>query len=185
MTSSQAKKDYNKRYYAANKAKFLEAARASREKAVLEVGSAKEYNAMKYAKQRANLLVQKRAFYAANRELMIQRQRVQRAKRKALISVDKKKYAQENREIINSLIARRRAAKKQRSPMWVDAFDLECMRSTYTLAALLTEHTGEPWHVDHEIPLCGKVVSGLHVPSNLRAVRGVDNMRKHNTYVVL
>ena len=42
----------------------------------------------------------------------------------------------------------------------------------------------EGWHVDHIIPLKGENVSGLHTPSNLRAMRGVENISKKNKFEV-
>lgn len=45
----------------------------------------------------------------------------------------------------------------------------------YAKARALTELTGEPYHVDHIKPLAK---GGLHHPSNLQVLRGVDNLRK-------
>lgn len=42
---------------------------------------------------------------------------------------------------------------------------------------------GEPWHVDHVIPLRGKKVSGLHVHTNLQLLPGVENVRKNNRFI--
>ena len=55
----------------------------------------------------------------------------------------------------------------------------------YQLAAMYTRENNEPWHVDHVIPLQGEFVSGLHVPRNLRVLRGLDNIKKKNKYEVL
>ena len=72
----------------------------------------------------------------------------------------------------------------QRTPKWLTDIDYERIQNEYKLAALQSKITGEPWHVDHVIPLQGKLVSGLHVPSNLRAMRGNDNISKHNNFEV-
>ena len=81
--------------------------------------------------------------------------------------------------------ALRRAKKLQRTPTWLTTFDklkIECM---YKIAAMLTRENEELWHVDHVIPLQGKLVSGLHVPNNLQVMRAIDNIAKNNKYEVI
>ena len=78
--------------------------------------------------------------------------------------------------------ATRRAIKLQRTPNWLTEIDKERIQNEYKLAAIQTKLTGEPWHVDHIIPLQGEYVSGFHVPSNLKAIRGKDNISKHNKF---
>lgn len=79
----------------------------------------------------------------------------------------------------------RRLSKIQRTPKWLTAIDYERIENEYKVAALLTKVTGNLWHVDHIIPLQGKIVSGLHVPSNLRAIPAKENMAKHNNFEVV
>lgn len=73
------------------------------------------------------------------------------------------------------------AARLQRTPAWAD---LQAIRKIYNEAARLTKETGEPWHVDHEIPLNGKLVSGLHLAENLRVIPGIENLKKGAKFIM-
>ena len=111
-----------------------------------------------------------------------------------------RKYAQENAEYVrkrsreyqkNNLHiyakskAKRKAATLQRTPSWLTEDDLWMIGEAYELAALRTKMFGFVWHVDHKIPLQGKNVSGLHVPSNLQVIPASENIRKSNRYEVV
>lgn len=48
---------------------------------------------------------------------------------------------------------------------------------------LMQKITGYAWHVDHVIPLNGKVVSGLHVWNNISVIPAAENMSKSNRYI--
>lgn len=87
-----------------------------------------------------------------------------------------------NKGAINAATAARRAARIQRTPKWLTADDFWMIEQAYALAAQRTKLFGFPWHVDHEIPLQGKNVSGLHTPYNLRVIPGVENVRKGARY---
>lgn len=75
----------------------------------------------------------------------------------------------------------RRRYTKAGTPPWLTRAQRDEIRAIYRRARDYTELAGEPYHVDHEIPLRGRTVCGLHVPWNLRVVRGVDNLRKSNS----
>jgi hypothetical protein len=88
-------------------------------------------------------------------------------------------------EIASASAANRRAIKLQRTPAWLTEFDKLKIRCLHSVAAMRTRENHEPWHVDHVIPLQGDLVSGLHVPSNMRVLRGKENISKHNRFEVL
>lgn len=77
-------------------------------------------------------------------------------------------------------VRKRQAAKLQRTPMWLSKEQLKEIQAFYVESAKLTKETGIPHEVDHELPLQGKNVSGLHVPWNLRVVPRSTNRRKGN-----
>ena len=77
----------------------------------------------------------------------------------------------------------RQTAKLMRTPAWLTKDDKVLIQRKYTLAQKKTESTGEKWVVDHILPLKGKLVSGLHVPANLRVIKHTTNARKSNKFV--
>lgn len=77
--------------------------------------------------------------------------------------------------------AKIRAKRLKRCVAWADDAQIAAI---YDLAEALTRSTGVKHHVDHEIPLVGKLVSGLHVHQNLCAIPAVTNMQKGNRFEV-
>lgn len=69
----------------------------------------------------------------------------------------------------------------QQCPAWADS---SAIRAVYREADRLTRETGIPHEVDHEIPLRGRLVSGLHVHTNLRPLPARENRRKSNAFHV-
>lgn len=84
-------------------------------------------------------------------------------------------WKKENPGKANANTATRKASKLQRTPPWQTKIDKGEIRRLYELCAITTASTGVPHHVDHIIPLCGKHVSGLHVPGNLRIITKHQN----------
>ena len=109
----------------------------------------------------------------------------QREVKPELIKQRKRAYQRTHSAVINAAVARRDAAKLKRTPKWVGAEEFWLIKEAYDLAALRTKMFGFQWHVDHVIPLQGKNVSGLHVPTNLQVIPAVENIRKKNSFVVV
>lgn len=97
----------------------------------------------------------------------------------------KKRYKQspKGKAASNAADAKRRAAEIQRTPAWLTQVEIEHIKKFYELAEMQTRVFGFRWVVDHEIPLQGKLVSGLHVPSNLRVITETANAQKGNKYI--
>ena len=71
--------------------------------------------------------------------------------------------------------------RNERLAPWADA---AAVRELYRRARHLTRTTGVPHHVDHVIPLRGRLVCGLHVETNLRVTPSRDNLAKGNQFEV-
>jgi len=88
-------------------------------------------------------------------------------------------WASNNKYKRNLNEAKRRFYKTQQLPKWltdIDKLEIECI---YKYCDSLRK-IGLDYHVDHIIPLRGKHVSGLHVPSNLQVIPAFQNLSKGN-----
>lgn len=86
-------------------------------------------------------------------------------------------YQKANRSQRLALHAAYRARKFKATPSWANRDDI---RTFYELARALTEATGVPHHVDHQVPLNNPKVQGLHVADNLCILTGPENAAKGN-----
>ena len=77
-------------------------------------------------------------------------------------------------------VVRRKAAVDRAIPPWADALKIALI---YERAREVTALTGIPHEVDHEIPLRGRLVSGLHVQANLRVITQRENRCKFNHFI--
>lgn len=78
--------------------------------------------------------------------------------------------------------AKRRAAKYQAIPSWYGELDELVMQEAADLAKRRKAATGFKWHTDHIVPLCSKLVCGLHVYNNIQVIPAVLNHRKGNRF---
>jgi hypothetical protein len=75
--------------------------------------------------------------------------------------------------------ARRRAREKQATPKWLTPWQKMRTKMMYERCELMNEQAGYvKYHVDHEVPLDGKLVCGLHVYWNLVIKLAAENLTK-------
>lgn len=91
-------------------------------------------------------------------------------------------WKKENPDKVNALNAKYRVSKLTQALKNSSSEDKLVIGSKYAMARWLSEVVGVPYHVDHIIPLKGRIVSGLHVPGNLCIIHGSENMAKGNKW---
>ena len=91
-----------------------------------------------------------------------------------------KHYKKHNREKVLALHAKYRSVKRERVPKWF-FLEKEAIRDLYGEASKLRD-IGIDVHVDHIIPLQGRLVSGLHTLANLQILDATENIKKSNSF---
>ena len=98
------------------------------------------------------------------------------------VAAKAKRYRDLNPGKVNAWSVASAAKRAKRLPKWLTDDDKWMLAEAYALAKLRTKMFGFEWEVDHIIPLQGKFVSGLHVPTNVQVVPKVVNRAKQNKY---
>jgi hypothetical protein len=90
-----------------------------------------------------------------------------------------RRYRERNRVEIRARLAASKEGREKRRVPWANQ---DAILEIYRRAELMTQTTGRLHVVDHDIPLQGRTVSGLHVETNLRVIEHGENARKHNSW---
>lgn len=122
----------------------------------------------------------KAASHRRHPEAQAKRSRAWYLRNKDQADAASKQWVKVNPGKVNARAARLRAERLQRTVPWAD---LEVIDDIYSLARVLREH-GLPVEVDHEIPLRGRTVSGLHTHHNLRLLDSTENKSKSNRFLI-
>lgn len=91
----------------------------------------------------------------------------------------KQKWKQDNPQKLREYQFIRGNAKRVATPTWADR---SAMLRIYLGARELTKATGVEHHVDHIVPLCSKLVSGLHCEANMQILEAGANISKLNRW---
>lgn len=87
------------------------------------------------------------------------------------------RYQKRNRPLFVAISARYKASKLKATPEWANDFFIQ---EAYELSKIREKLTGIKWHVDHIVPLQGRIVCGLHVENNLQVIPAIVNRIKGN-----
>lgn len=118
-----------------------------------------------------------KAAYEANKPAALMKMAEYARSNPEIVRRAKNAYKARNPGKVMAAVRKRQASKINATPAWADQ---DLIEQTYTLARLLTEHTGEQYQVDHEVPLRHPLVQGLHTESNLRVIPALQNQQKGN-----
>lgn len=92
------------------------------------------------------------------------------------------RYRRANPEKIAFHAAKTRRNKKDATPPWLTYGQKNEILGFYVLARDCFLTSGQPYDVDHIVPLGGKTVCGLHVPWNLQVLpRDINTSKKNRT----
>jgi hypothetical protein len=84
------------------------------------------------------------------------------------------KYYQDNKPLFYAYNAKRRASKLNATPNWANLITIKEIYRTCPPG----------YHVDHIVPLQGKLVCGLHCEFNLQHLPASENLSKGNRFEV-
>lgn len=96
-----------------------------------------------------------------------------RESRKGELNERAAQWRDANRGTVNHYKAKRRALSRLATPAWADLDKIK---------AIYAEAKASGRVVDHDVPLRGKSVCGLHVEHNLRLLTRQENARKYNKH---
>jgi hypothetical protein len=111
------------------------------------------------------------------------KQRARRLDPKVLMKVRLRdaEYAKAHPEKFAMKTRKRKVAKLQRTPFWLNdgqLFEMECIYKYCAALRLI----GFDYEVDHIVPLQGRSVSGLHAPWNMQILTASENASKGNRF---
>lgn len=166
-------------YYLQNKARWAELGALRRVSKAEEIAEKKrEY----YQKTREEAIARSRARYAEKRNEVLAKQRQYNQKNSEHIKARSKAYIAARPDLLARMHAIRIRAEQQAIAGWDSELTELVAGEAARLCRLRSQLLGGDWHIDHQIPLQGRLVSGLHVWNNLAVVPASFNRSKKNKF---
>lgn len=137
-----------------------------------------EYFKTRYENNKCTILESQREHYNDNKEIYRARQQEWVNNNKAKSNAIKKRYKAAK---IKADPTHGNKENPWNNPEWLE-FNNLAIQEFYDKAQELSVLTGLVYHVDHIIPLQGKLVCGLHVYNNLQVLLSTDNISKKNKF---
>lgn len=159
---NQNRNEYYKEYYQNNKISISE--------------KSKE----RYLNNKEKILKKQKKYYLNNKGKHNQYSILWALKNKEKVRTIHREWSKKNYEKIRLNTIYQRMNRKKRIPLWAN---LEKINQIYLRCKLVKEYTGINYKVDHIIPLCGKIVCGLHVENNLQIITEHENRVKGNKFL--
>ena len=148
------------------------------------MSSSKEYMKEYRERNKEKLRQQRAEYYANNKEQELINMRKWKKDNAEYVLEYAKQYALDNPEKRNALEMKRHSKKVSASILEGDEWNDFFIQEIYELRKTRTVATGLEYHVDHIIPLQGKLVSGLHVWNNLQLLPASINYSKNNSFKI-
>ena len=127
------------------------------------------------ARNPARVLASQRSRASINRDKMRAARKAWEKKNPTAALESFKRYRERNRAKIRARLTVSKQGREKRRVLWANQ---DAIRAIYDQAEFMTRTTGRLHVVDHDIPLQGREVSGLHVETNLRVIEHHENAVK-------
>jgi hypothetical protein len=157
-TFVEQEREYNRAYRQQNKEQISERRRAYRERNAEQIK------------------VLKREYYLRNKAVIDAKNSEWQRNNPERVAKRNAKWKRSNPDKVTIQTIRRLEHIKRATPAWANEFFIQ---EAYHIAKVRGEKVGGQWHVDHVIPLRGKLVCGLHVENNLQVIPAKANLLKN------
>jgi hypothetical protein len=124
----------------------------------------------------AGIRIKKALHYEKNKEAYIARAASRPSEE---VTAYKRAWKSRNKGLVAEQVSARKKHVRRATPSWLTKEQKGRIKEFYVEAEKLKRETGVDYEVDHIIPVRGELVSGLHVPWNLRVITAEENQKKN------